>query len=1059
MMKYKENIDFNKQLWEQSNIIYKQKESHGFVSIIKSQRFDTTIFKGIGSKKELKKYLNKYPDNKAIAQILDKNGYRQFISFKSWEICWDKYQHEAKIKRYLYEVILSNKPCKPYLDIEWKISNTHMKVINNSTKGFITKLTEDIILIFNKRYNINLEQIDILFLKAHSYTKISFHVIINKLKNNNTQVYETNKKYEKNSSHDLYLALIELDEQYYKEKLDESVYSLDREMRTIYSTKYNENRQFIPVNAKCNDKFIDNYLDYFITEITDNYTIIKTPMRLPENLKQIRKTKKLPEINNYMKKYSNDEYIFKLIEIIQQIHPTVYYTNKTDDGYGYRFSYTDRNELCYTGIKHDNNGFCAYINGKTGDIYLFCHSKKCKRLYKIGNIDYNNKWKDTAIIINQQYLNYTIKMELYKDINMEFIGHINKFIDNGKIIAIKSRMGTGKTFMLKEIIKNHFMDKRILYLSHRQTFTNNIYGTLKDLGFYNYLDGVDGLYNHDKLIVQLDSLIHIINFDELIPYDLIIMDEIESILAHLSSPYLKNNLPLICDIIYISLKKTKYIIALDADFNDRSYDFLNGINNEQYFPVIINEYKQIKKKFCFNIDYNTRIYQIKEDIKQNKNIVIICLSKDKMDFIYEELIKQNEQLKILRYSSMTDDDQKTQLIDVNNYWNRYQVILYTSVIESGVDFNINYFHRMYCFISPNTCSPRAFLQMVGRIRQIEDNNIRVYYDNNMNYYDGNIYIPSIIEYEEYIINNNKQIISIIEDLKSKNKIYVKILSYNMQEEAVKRSYFLLKLRELIVENEDYYINENTDQNEEDDTPEKSEICECDNKTNSTFIDDPKIILPTKSHTTHSSKTNKDNIVEINNILEVEIPTKEEYNECEKRKQHNVANREQKLKIKKYRYMINFKLKPEELTKEFLIDWYGKEYIRENFVRLNKIINGKIDVVDKQDKYILDMMKIFGFKDLKDINREITKDGNMKKRMIDYKMMDNYGNIMKAFKKSERSDKKESYEKFFTRIAKMIFDEYGIYLNAKRIRKMINKQMINTKKYSIKYNKIYLNKQI
>ena len=71
-MKYKENININKQLWEQSNIIYKQKESHGFVSIIKSQRFDTTIFKGIGSKKELKKYLNKYPDNKAIAQILDK---------------------------------------------------------------------------------------------------------------------------------------------------------------------------------------------------------------------------------------------------------------------------------------------------------------------------------------------------------------------------------------------------------------------------------------------------------------------------------------------------------------------------------------------------------------------------------------------------------------------------------------------------------------------------------------------------------------------------------------------------------------------------------------------------------------------------------------------------------------------------------------------------------------------------------------------------------------------------------------------------------------------------
>ena len=281
----------------------------------------------------------------------------------------------------------------------------------------------------------------------------------------------------------------------------------------------------------------------------------------------------------------------------------------------------------------------------------------------------------------------------------------------------------------------------------------------------------------------------------------------------------------------------------------------------------------------------------------------------------------------------------------------------------------------------------------------------------------------------------------------------------MQEEAVKRSYFLLKLRELIIENEDYYINENAGKKEEDDIPEESEICECDNKTNSTFIDDPKIILPTKSHTTHSSKTNKDNIIEINNILEVDMPTKEEYNEYEKRKQHNLANREQKLKIKKYRYMINFKLKPEELTKEFLIKWYGKEYIRENFVRLNKIINGKINVVDKQDKYILDMMKIFGFKDLKDVEREIIKDDKMKKRMIDYKIMDNYGNIMKTFKKSEQANKKEKYENIFIRMAKMIFNEYGIWLITEQKQKMIKNIRYLKRIYIIKYNKIHIYMQI
>jgi len=158
-------------------------------------------------------------------------------------------------------------------------------------------------------------------------------------------------------------------------------------------------------------------------------------------------------------------------------------------------------------------------------------------------------------------------------------------------------------------------------------------------------------------------------------------------------------------------------------------------------------------------------------------------------------------------------------------------------------------------------------------------------------------------------------------------------------------------------------------------------------------------------------------------------------------------------------MINFKLKPEELTKEFLIKWYGKEYIRDNFVRLNKITSGKIDVVNKQDKYILDMMKIFGFKDLKDVNREIIKDDKMKKRMVDYKMMNNYGNIMKAFQKSEQTNKKEKYENIFTRIAKMIFNEYGIGLKSKRRQYRYKKKIINDRIYYIKHNILYVERQI
>lgn len=136
---------------------------------------------------------------------------------------------------------------------------------------------------------------------------------------------------------------------------------------------------------------------------------------------------------------------------------------------------------------------------------------------------------------------------------------------------------------------------------------------------------------------------------------MIVIDEIESILFHLDSPYMSEYKTQICNILWIILKNAKWIISLDADFSDRAYSFLYQLNNNKIFSIIINEYKQNIKRFCFCTNQELRKYQIFEDIKNNKNIVIICLSKDKMDELYSEIIKIIDETKILRYSSMTDD--------------------------------------------------------------------------------------------------------------------------------------------------------------------------------------------------------------------------------------------------------------------------------------------------------------------------------------------------------------------------------------------------------------------
>jgi hypothetical protein len=84
---------------------------------------------------------------------------------------------------------------------------------------------------------------------------------------------------------------------------------------------------------------------------------------------------------------------------------------------------------------------------------------------------------------------------------------------------------------------------------------------------------------------------------------------------------------------------------------------------------------------------------------------------------------------------------------------------------------------------------------------------------------------------------------------------------------------------------------------------------------------------------------------------------------------------------------------------------------------------------------------------------------MKKRMTDYKIMDKYGNIMKAFKKSEQANKKKNIDNVFIKIAKMIFNEYGIGLISGQTQKMIKNVRFSNRVYIIKYNKKYMNKHI
>lgn len=631
-------------------------------------------------------------------------------------------------KYYVNEMIESNKKRKPYLDIETKyINKTDFDA--NYTK-LIKKIQLDIIDVFQQEYKIKLTIEDILLLDSSGLNdekcyKFSIHVIISP---KNTTYYYTGNKFTESSAYHLCTSLIKKDVTY-ETLIDPSVYKNGQMFRIIgsYKNKYDNNRCLCPIDQNTFKKINitdSEKLRYFITYITTkNTSQINTPVMEQCIKKYGVVAKNKPSTTNYNN---------KLLDLVKKYHPTAHIA--TSNGNYQGFNYTNRKEPCPISnkIHTGSNGFYCYETNL--GIYMRCHSTACKKYeaIHIGYVDEIDQVMHDAIQINTQFLS---KCDTMLDI-------VSKWNDMFKLLAVKSPMATGKTTLIKHILDT-YKYKKILWITHRQTLTHSLYGDFKKYGFVSYISNKGNLYNNDRLFVSLDSIERVCideyydpdgdgilhNIISIKHYDLVIIDECESVFAHISSPYLNKYNSDAFDIFTILTKMLHYankIIFLDADIGIRTNIMMGTINNN---ILVHNNYKPNPRHFEFTNCKNTYYNKIIKDIYAKLKLCIISMSSAALEKI--SAILEGINVNFVLHTSKTDDTLKEKLQDVNNFWIQYDVVLFSPTIQSGVDFNIQYFDKVYGILTdgPNTCCQRSWIQMIGRIRHIKCNRISCLYEN------------------------------------------------------------------------------------------------------------------------------------------------------------------------------------------------------------------------------------------------------------------------------------------------------------------------------------------
>jgi hypothetical protein len=286
--------------------------------------------------------------------------------------------------------------------------------------------------------------------------------------------------------------------------------------------------------------------------------------------------------------------------------------------------------------------------------------------------------------------------------------------NNRGSICINSTYGTGKSTLLDKIIKS----TNVLLITSRITLAREFN---KKFNIPLYLDGFS---NKSKSFVCSIDSIHKISITK--SYDLIVFDESESVLSHLTFLDKQNKLAKCYKNLNRLMKSASVNLFMDADISDRTISFIKETLG-QVPTVYSNEYKHKSRKLTITNNIKELQYEMNKSLERNLNICLVSTSKTQA-LNFEAYFKEYNPYVIIAESS--DKDKKeiadTSILKTNNV----RLFIYSPSITCGVDISFKHFDRVYGIYTDGSVCARVYSQMLERVRKeyLTYKNILIYSD-------------------------------------------------------------------------------------------------------------------------------------------------------------------------------------------------------------------------------------------------------------------------------------------------------------------------------------------
>jgi Origin of replication binding protein len=270
-------------------------------------------------------------------------------------------------------------------------------------------------------------------------------------------------------------------------------------------------------------------------------------------------------------------------------------------------------------------------------------------------------------------------------------------VTDADVVLIKSPKGSGKTEWLKRIVLDARESRQsVLLIGHRQSL---IMATAQRLGLTAYIhiqaaeDGSGssvinvkptGYYAIcvDSLPSRLDPQKH--------KYDVILIDEVEQVLAHLTSDTLRDNRHDALMLLAHYLQKSKKVYALDADLNRVTgvcIPDLMGESKKTAF-VVVNDWATPRGEMSLYEDKGHLVYELLQQLGTGKRCFVCANSKKAVlrltRLIAEEFHGTKKLMTITSSNSQTREVQEF-LLGLPGTCLAYDCVLVSPAVGTGVD--------------------------------------------------------------------------------------------------------------------------------------------------------------------------------------------------------------------------------------------------------------------------------------------------------------------------------------------------------------------------------------